>query len=147
MLKVEHLYKSYGDKVLFRDISCTITEQDRIGLIGVNGAGKSTFLKIIAGIESAESGTVHHAKDYRIGHLTRESDLDMDLTVTEQIYYGDSDIMIVMREYEQALLDMQLNESSEKVQNRLMNMQQKMDEYEAWNANTAAKTILSKLGI
>ncbi|HLR51593.1 MAG TPA: ABC-F family ATP-binding cassette domain-containing protein [Candidatus Avamphibacillus sp.] len=147
MLKVEHLYKSYGDKVLFRDISCTITEQDRIGLIGVNGAGKSTFLKIIAGIESAESGTVHHAKDYRIEYLKQDPDLDMDLTVIEQIYYGDSDIMIVMREYEQALLDMQLNESSEKVQNRLMNMQQKMDEYEAWNANTAAKTILSKLGI
>jgi len=147
MLKVEKLYKSYGDKVLFEDISCTITEQDRIGLIGVNGTGKSTFLKIIAGVESAEFGTIHHAKDYRIEYLKQEPDLDMDLTVIEQIYYGDSDIMKVMREYEQALLDMQLNASSEKAQTRLMNMQQKMDEYEAWNANTAAKTILSKLGI
>src|SRR5690625_4054162 len=147
MLKVEKLYKSYGDKGLFEDISCTITEQDRIGLIGVNGTGKSTFLKIIAGVESAECGTIHHAKDYRIEYLKQEADLDMDLTVIEQIYYGDSDIMKVMREYEQALLDMQLNASSEKAQTRLMNMQQKMDEYEAWNANTAAKTILSKLGI
>lgn len=147
MLTIEHLYKSYGDKVLFEDISCTITDQDRIGLIGVNGTGKSTFLKTIAGIESPEAGTINHAKDYQIEYLKQEPDLFPDLTVLEQIYYGDSDIMKVMRDYEQALLRIQANTSDEQLQNQLMNMQQKMDEYEAWDANTTAKTVLSKLGI
>lgn len=147
MLTVEHLYKSYGDKTLFEDISCAIMEQDRIGLIGVNGTGKSTFLKIIAGVDSADAGDISHAKDYQIEYLRQEPDLNMDLTVMEQIYYGDSDMMTVMREYEQALLDMQHDPTSEKTQDRLMRVQQKMDEHEAWNASTTAKTVLSKLGI
>src|SRR5699024_9173576 len=70
-----------------------------------------------------------------------------NLTVLEQIYYGDSDIMRAMREYEQALVNMQEDASNEKLQSRLMTMQQKMDEYGAWDSNTSAKTILSKLGI
>lgn len=147
MLTIEQLTKTYGDKVLFDTISCTITEQDRIGLIGVNGTGKSTFLKVLAGIESSDSGSIHHAKDYTIEYLEQEPELNKDLTVIEQIYYGDSDIMKIMREYEQALLDIQTDTTSEQAQTRLLNIQQKMDEYEAWNANTVAKTILSKLGI
>src|SRR5690625_4105867 len=147
MLTIEHLNKSYGDKVLFEDISCTIASQERIGLIGVNGTGKSTFLKIIAGIESPEAGTINHAKDYKIEYLKQDPDLIPDLTVLEQIYYGDSDIMQIMREYEQALVNMQGDASNEMLQNRLMIMQQKMDEYGAWDSNTSAKTILSKLGI
>ena len=147
MLTIEHLNKSYGDKVLFENISCTIASQERIGLIGVNGTGKSTFLKIIAGIESAEAGTINHAKDYKIEYLKQDPDLMPNLTVLEQIYYGDSDIMRAMREYEQALVNMQEDASNEKLQSRLMTMQQKMDEYGAWVSNTSAKTILSKLGI
>ncbi|MBU5468652.1 ABC-F family ATP-binding cassette domain-containing protein [Virgibacillus sp. MSJ-26] len=147
MLTIEHLNKSYGDKVLFENISCTIASQERIGLIGVNGTGKSTFLKIIAGIESAEAGTINHAKDYKIKYLKQDPDLMPNLTVLEQIYYGDSDIMRAMREYEQALVNMQEDASNEKLQSRLMTMQQKMDEYGAWDSNTSAKTILSKLGI
>lgn len=147
MLTIEHLYKSYGDKVLFEDISCNITGQDRIGLIGVNGTGKSTFLKIIAGLESPEAGTINHAKDYHIEYLKQDPDLSPDLTVLDQIYYGDSDIMKVMRDYEQTLMKMQADASEEHLQRQLMNRQQKMDEYDAWDANTTAKTILSKLGI
>src|SRR5699024_8224958 len=90
---------------------------------------------------------IHHAKNYQIEYLKQESDLDHNATVIEQIYFGDSEIMEIMRGYEQALLNMQQNEMSEKAQTDLMNMQQKMDQYEAWNASTVAKTILSKLGI
>lgn len=147
MLTIEHLHKSYGDKTLFNDINCTITKQDRIGLIGVNGTGKSTFLKTIAGIDTAEKGKIKHANDYRIEYLAQDPELDVNLTVIEQIYYGDATIMQVMREYEKALQALANHPSSEAAQQHLLNMQQKMDEQGAWEANTQAKTILTRLGI
>src|SRR5690625_591660 len=147
MLTIENIYKSYGDKVLFHSISCAIREQEKIGLIGVNGTGKSTLLKIIAGLEQPEEGIVKHPKDYHIEYAPQEPILDENLTVMEQIYYGDSMIMKVMREYEQALLQLQLQPNDQAAQDKLLTMQQKMDEAEAWEANTTAKTILTKLGI
>lgn len=147
MLTVENLYKSYGEKILFKDLTCTITENDRIGLIGVNGTGKSSFLKVIAGIDSSESGTIQAPKDYRIEYLAQEAELDPELSVIEQIYYGDAVIMKVMREYESILQRLEQDPENSKVQEALLKVQQKMDEHEAWEANTAAKTILTKLGI
>ncbi|UJL47275.1 ABC-F family ATP-binding cassette domain-containing protein [Virgibacillus sp. NKC19-16] len=147
MLNIENLYKSYGEKILFNDISCTITEQERIGLIGVNGTGKSSFLKAIAGVDAPEKGTIKHPKDYHIEYLPQDPELDGSLTVIEQIYYGDSAIMQVMRGYERALQRLQNNPGSDDVQSQLLKMQQKMDEHEAWEANTTAKTVLTKLGI
>lgn len=147
MLTIENLQKSYGDKILFKDLTCTITEQDRIGLIGVNGTGKSSFLKVIAGLDSSESGSIQAPKDYRIEYLPQEVSLDPNLSVIEQIYYGDAMIMKVMREYESTLQKLAESPNDEKVQEALMRAQQKMDEHEAWEANTTAKTILTKLGI
>ncbi|MBP1948174.1 ABC-F family ATP-binding cassette domain-containing protein [Virgibacillus litoralis] len=147
MLTIENLYKSYGDKLLFKDVTCTIIKNDRIGLIGVNGTGKSTFLKVIAGIDTPEKGTIKHAKDYQIEYLAQDPELDPNLTVIEQIYYGESTIMKVMREYETALQALEQDSASEKAQSRLLKMQQQMDEQEAWEANTSAKTVLTKLGI
>ncbi|HLR67482.1 ABC-F family ATP-binding cassette domain-containing protein [Virgibacillus alimentarius] len=147
MLTIENLHKSYGEKVLFNDITCTITDQDRIGLIGVNGTGKSTFLKVIANIDSPEKGTMKHPNNYHIEYLAQEPELDPNLTVIEQIYYGEAAIMQVMRDYEKALQALASNSTNEEAQNNVLKMQQKMDEYEAWEANTTAKTILTKLGI
>ena len=147
MLTVENIHKSYGDKILFHSISCVVGEQEKIGLIGVNGTGKSTLLKIIAGLEQPETGMIKHPKDYHVEYAHQQPVLDDDLTVMEQIYYGDSSIMKVMRKYEQALMHLQEQPDDQAAQDRLMYMQQKMDEEEAWEANTAAKTILTKLGI
>ncbi|AXI08366.1 multidrug ABC transporter ATP-binding protein [Oceanobacillus zhaokaii] len=147
MLTIENLTKSYGDKVLFDDITCTISEYERIGVIGVNGTGKSTFLKVIAGIESAEKGTIKHAKDYRIEYLAQDPELDPDLTVIEQIYYGESIIMKTLRAYEAALLKLQKDAANENAQQQLLKMQERMDKEEAWEASTTAKTVLTKLGI
>lgn len=147
MLTVENLHKSYGDKVLFKSINCTIKKHDRIGLIGVNGTGKSSFLKVIAGIESAESGVIKHAKDYQIEYLAQEPDLDLNMTVMDQIYYGESNIMVTLRNYERALRQLQVDASDEKAQTHLLHMQEKMDEFGAWEANTEAETILTKLGV
>ncbi|WP_339216864.1 ABC-F family ATP-binding cassette domain-containing protein [Ornithinibacillus sp. FSL M8-0202] len=147
MLTIENIYKSYGDKVLFENISYTITDHDRIGLIGVNGTGKSSFLKVIAGLDSPDAGSIQYPKDYRIEYLPQEAELDPNLSVIEQIYYGEAAIMKVMREYEKALQKLELDPENTKVQEGLMRVQQRMDELEAWEANTTAKTILTKLGI
>src|SRR5690625_2290194 len=147
MLTIENLHKSYGEKILFNNVTCRISDQDRIGVIGVNGTDKSTLLKTIAGIDTAEKGTMKHPNDYRIEYLAQDSELDADLTVIEQIYYGEATIMKVMRDYEKALQELTSDSTSETAQAKILKMQQKMDEHDAWEANTAAKTVLTRLGI
>ncbi|QGQ44227.1 ABC-F family ATP-binding cassette domain-containing protein [Metabacillus sediminilitoris] len=147
ILQVENLYKTYGEKVLFDHISFTIAPKQRIGLIGVNGTGKSTLLKVIAGIESADTGEITHSNTMRIEYLPQDPELTEGLSVLEQIYYGDAPIMETMREYELALSELEKDPENETKLKHLMNMQQKMDQHEAWEANTVAKTVLTKLGI
>ncbi len=147
ILLVENLYKTYGEKTLFDDITFSISDKQRIGLIGPNGTGKSSLLKAIAGFEPAERGTLSHANTFQIEYVAQEPELNEELSVLDQIYFGDSLIMKTMREYEQALLDLESDPSNEKKLKRLMNSQQKMDENEAWEANTIAKTVLTKLGL
>jgi len=147
ILSVENLTKSYGDKVLFEDISFTIADKQRIGLIGVNGTGKSTLLKIIVGIETAENGQVTHANKFQIEYLPQHPMLDGQLTVLDQIYYGENPLMKVLRAYEQAANELENDPNDTGKQNELSFMQQKMDRLNAWDASSMAKTILTRLGI
>lgn len=147
ILTVDNLFKTYGDKTLFDDLSFIVTEKDRIGLIGVNGTGKSTLLKILAGLESMDNGKVTHANQFNIEYLPQQPKLDQSLTILEQIYYGDTAIMIAMRDYEKALIDLGIDPSNEKLQTILFQNQQKMDQLGAWEASTVAKTVLTRLGI
>ncbi|MRG87339.1 ABC-F family ATP-binding cassette domain-containing protein [Salinibacillus xinjiangensis] len=147
LLNVENLTKTYGEKILFDHISFTIEEKDRIGLIGVNGTGKSTLLKVISGLDSAEEGKILHSKNFRIEYLPQNPEFDKDLSVLDYIYHGDSDIMKALRAYEQALASLNADPTNEKRQQQLLSAQQKMDEHEAWDANAAAKTVLTRLGI
>ena len=147
MLMIENLTKSYGEKLLFEQLNATITSDDRIGLIGVNGTGKSTLLKIIAGLEHADEGTIQHPNDYTIEYLPQNPDFEDDVTVLEYIYAGDAIIMQTLQEYEKALLELEQSPNDEKTQNHLLSVQQKMDKYEAWEASSVAKTVLTKMGI
>lgn len=116
MLRIENISKSYGDKNLFTNIHAAIGELERIGLIGVNGTGKSSFLKVIAGIDDPDQGEIKHAKDYQIEYIAQEMDLYEELTVIEQIYYGESEQMRLMRAYEQALLNLEKEPENESFQ-------------------------------
>ncbi len=147
ILSVENLTKAYGEKVLFDDISFTIADKQRIGLIGVNGTGKSTLLKIIVGIETAEKGKVTHANRFQIEYLPQHPMLDSELTVLDQIYYGENPLMKVLRDYEQAANELENDPNDTGKQNELSFMQQKMDRLNAWDASSVAKTILTRLGI
>ncbi|MFD2655695.1 ABC-F family ATP-binding cassette domain-containing protein [Gracilibacillus thailandensis] len=146
-IKVEDLVKTYGEKVLFDEISFSITDSDRIGLIGVNGTGKSTLLKVLAGIDQAESGMIDHPNDYRIEYLDQDPQLMDGDTVLNQIYYGDAEMMVTLRQYESAVLALERDPENVTMQNQLLKMQEKMDQIEAWDAMTVAKTILTKLGV
>src|SRR5699024_3542241 len=99
MLTIEQLSKSYGEKVLFDQIRCTITDTDRIGVIGVNVTGKSSLLEIIAGRDTPDAGSIQHAQNYRIEYLAQEPELDLAARVIEQMYYGVSDVMREMRSF------------------------------------------------
>ena len=147
MISIESVSKSYGEKQLFQDISITITEKDRVGLIGVNGTGKSSLLKIVAGIDIPDSGEMVKAKDYTISYLSQQPELNPELTVLEQVFEGDAPILKQLREYEQALYLLNQNPNDESIQERLFDTQKKMDAENAWDANANAKAILTKLGI
>ncbi|MEC3608625.1 ABC-F family ATP-binding cassette domain-containing protein [Bacillus glycinifermentans] len=147
ILKAEGLYKTYGDKTLFDHISFHIEENERIGLIGPNGTGKSTLLKVIAGDESTEKGEITRAGSLHTEYLHQDPDLDGSQTVLEHIFSGDSVMMRTMRAYEKALQELNASPEDPKKQEDLLAAQGKMDEHGAWDANTAAKTILTKLGV
>ncbi|WP_018660263.1 ABC-F family ATP-binding cassette domain-containing protein [Heyndrickxia acidiproducens] len=147
MLSIEGLTKTYGEKVLFDNLAFHIGENERIGLIGVNGTGKSSLLKLIAGIDEPDSGELVHPNDYTIGYLPQEPDLSPDLTVLEQVYKSDSAVMKLLRSYEEAVLRLERDPGNAGCQEALFQLQKEMDAAGAWETSADAETILTKLGI
>ena len=146
LLTVEGISKSFGDKKIFDDITFGIDEGDRIGLIGINGTGKSTLLKIVAGNESADSGQKKKKNGLRIGYLPQTPDFDPEDTVLGQVFNCDSPVINLIKEYEQAVREVELT-GSEESQKALYALNDKMDAADAWNIESDAKTILTKLNI
>ncbi|AIM15363.1 multidrug ABC transporter ATP-binding protein [Bacillus sp. X1(2014)] len=147
ILSVENISKTYGEKQLFKQISFTIAENDRVGLIGINGTGKSSLLKIVAGLDLSDEGKVISGKDYSIAYLSQQPDFDANRTVLEQVFDGDAPILKVMREYERTLTLLNISPNDTRVQEDLFRLQKQMDAIDGWDASTNAKSILTKLGI
>ena len=146
-ISIEHISKTYGEKTLFSDISFTITEKERVGLIGVNGTGKSSLLKLIAGIDVPDSGELITSKDYSISYLAQQPDLNSELTILEQIFAGDAPIFRLLKDYEKTLLLLNEQPENQRIQEKLFELQKEMDTLNGWDISTNAKTILTKLGI
>ena len=141
---VEKLTKSVGDKTVFQEISFIIHDLDRIGLIGVNGTGKTTLLDVLSG-KSGFDGDVYpfSAKsDYKISYLTQEPVFDEEKTVLDTVLSSDLREMQLIREYE--LLMAAYDEAK---QARLDKVMAEMDSLHAWEIESQVKTVLSKLGI
>lgn len=147
MLRLENISKSYGDKLLFSELHTIIRKNERIGLIGVNGTGKSTLLKIIAGKESADSGELIHARDFTVSYLPQDEQIEEDLSVIDYIFKSDLPMMNLLREYEKCSANLAKHPEDEGLQQELLRMQEKMEEHNAWDLQTDVQTILSKLGI
>lgn len=145
LITLENINKSYSEKTLLKDVSLGINEGDKIGLIGLNGAGKSTFLKIVSGREDFFDGTRTQGKNVRIEYLSQDNDFDDDTTVLEQIFKGDTREMKLLMKYEEALSKI---ENGEEVKDEvLIDLQTQIDNQKLWDLESEAKIILNKLGI
>ena len=147
LLSTESLSKAYGEKKLFDKVAFGIDDSDKIGLIGINGTGKTSFLKVIAGIDEADAGNFIKSSNLKIEYLAQDPDFDFEITVLEQVFEGSSPLMVLLREYENVSSSLEKNPSDTKLQMRLMELNAKMDLNEAWQIEREAKTVLMKLGI
>lgn len=146
-LRVEHLTKTYGDKTLFDDISFMIHEKDRIGLIGVNGTGKSSLMAILAEMDKADQGELIHPQEYEIGYLSQETTFPAEMTIAQVVFAGNSPISRALREYEESLALLSIDGEDEAIQKRYARAEELMNKEDAWLADTNAKTILQQLGL
>lgn len=141
---VEKLTKSVGDKTVFKEISFIIHDLDRIGIIGVNGTGKTTLLDVVSeriGFDGDVSPFTK-ANGYKIAYLTQEPEFDDSKTVLDTVLSSDLREMALIREYE-----ILMAEYSEENQARLEKVMAEMDSLDAWSIESEVKTVLSKLGL
>ena len=141
---VEKLTKSVGDKTVFKEISFIIHDLDRIGIIGVNGTGKTTLLDVVSeriGFDGDVSPFTK-ANGYKIAYLTQEPEFDDSKTVLDTVLSSDLREMALIREYETLMADY-----SEENQARLEKIMTEMDSLDAWSIESEVKTVLSKLGL
>ncbi|BDU83629.1 ABC-F family ATP-binding cassette domain-containing protein [Clostridium perfringens] len=147
LITLENISKSYSEKILANNVSLGINEGEKIGLIGVNGTGKSSFLKIVAGVEEPDEGTVTKGNRVRIEYLAQTPDYDDNATVLEQVFKGNSEEMRILREYEELLEKIDKGEVKGDDSERLIKLQGKIDALNLWDMESEAKNVLTKLGI
>lgn len=146
-ISIENVTKTYGEKKLFENISFSISEKERVGLIGINGTGKSSLLKIVAGIDIPDEGDIIAPKDFRIAYSAQSPELNPDLTVLNQVYAGDAPVLALVKDYEAMLMEINHNPENNKLHDKLFDLQKRMDALNGWEVHTNAKTVLMKLGI
>ena len=137
-LQVENISKSYGDKVLFRNISFNINEGDKIALIAPNGTGKSSLLKILAGVDSSDrGGEVKFMKDIKVAFLDQMIDFNPKNTLFDEVYSRLGDTYDVIRRYEQAIA----SGDERKIEQAMV----AMDAVDGWSAEQRIKQVLSSM--
>lgn len=146
ILSAENMSRSYGDRVLFENISFNIEEGDKIGVIGVNGTGKSTLLKMIAAGESG-GGKLTIPGGVVLEYLPQDPPFEAEATVLEQVFKDDSPLMVLLRRYETAVEAVAAEPENDRLQKQLLELQQEMDNKYAWQLESEAKAVLTQLGI
>lgn len=146
LITLENISKQYSEKILLNNVSLGIDSEDKIGIIGINGTGKSTLLRIIAGKDEFYEGKLTKGKNIRAEYLEQNGDYDDNKTVIEQIFNSDIEEMRLLKEYE-LLIQKSYIDNSEDIQSKLLKLQSKIDDFRLWDLESDAKIILNKLGI
>lgn len=147
IMQIENLKKSYGERQLFSDINFSIHDTDKIGLIGVNGTGKTSLLKALAGVEPADSGNLSIPKGVKVAYLSQSPEFTEHHTVLEAVFSGDSPLLALIRDYETCLEQLSQSPEDASYQSRLHALQAKMDADGAWEIESQIKTVLTQLKI
>ena len=137
-LSIENVAKSYGENVLFKDLSFGINKDQKIAFIAKNGTGKTTLLNIIAGDDTPDSGNVTIRKGLKIAYLSQRDILDENLTIEQTIFNSDNEILKIIEQYENALKDNLDGDAYQKAFDL-------MEQHHAWDFETQYKQILFKL--
>ena len=145
-LSVDNLGKNYGERILFEGLNFGLNQGDKMALIANNGTGKSSMIKIIAGKDHQDEGTVTIRKNLKVGYLSQDPDFDFNLTVEELIKTNKSEVSLLIKQYEEALIAQSENDNSQN-QNNLENLTDLMNEKNAWDYERRIKQILSKFNI
>ena len=145
--RVENLTKSVGDKTVFSQLNFIIHPLDRIGLIGVNGTGKTTLLDVISGKAGfdGDNSPFFGRNDYKIEYLTQDPQFDGELSIMDAILSDDLPQMQAIKRYEQALIALTQDAMNPKLQETLSQVEAQMTAIEAWEVENQVKTVLSKL--
>ncbi|MBW4593420.1 MAG: ABC-F family ATP-binding cassette domain-containing protein [Brasilonema angustatum HA4187-MV1] len=147
LITLQSVKKDFGIKEILKDASFSLDATDKVGLIGTNGSGKSTLLKMIAGLEPIDSGQVLANSGAKIVYLPQQPDLDENRTVLEQVFADSGEQMELVREYEEISDKLAHTPEDKQLMARFSSVMQRMDSVGAWELETNAKIILSKLGI
>lgn len=137
-LSVENISKSYGDRTLFENLSFGINKDQKIAFIAKNGSGKTTILNILTGKDQPDDGQVVVRKEIKVEFLSQEPDLQVDLSIEDNIFASDNDVLKVIESYEKALENPEDTDAYQKAFDA-------MDRYQAWDFETQYKQILTKL--
>ena len=138
LLSVENISKSYGELVLFEQLSFGVNKDQKIALIAKNGSGKTAILNILSGLDQPDQGMINYRKDTKVSFLAQEPILAEDSTIEECILASDNEVLKVIANYEKALLDMDNTDGYQKAFDA-------MDRHDAWDFETQYQQILSKL--
>ena len=150
VISLQNIEKSYGTRLLFKEVSMTFTTEKRLGLVGINGTGKSTFLKILAGQMEADKGTIERNGKASIYYLAQTPDFDLESTLLEAVLDGNHPRLQMVKAFERISREYrQMQESGKddaKISRNYMNALEQMDQQDGWQVEQEARIILSKLG-
>ena len=150
VISLQNIEKSYGTRLLFKDVNITFTTEKRLGLVGINGTGKSTFLKILAGQMEPDKGTIERNGKASIHYLAQTPEFDADSTLLEAVLDGDHPRLRMVQSFERIsreYREMQESGSEDsKISRNYMNALEQMDQQDGWQVEQQARIILTKLG-
>jgi ABC transport system ATP-binding/permease protein len=146
IISLENVSKNYGIKPLFENVNLGFEDSDKIGIIGANGSGKTTFLRVVAGTETPDTGKIVRASGKTLAYLAQNPQFDDEKTVLETIFAASSGVMKTIQDYETACHDLAINYSDELLE-KVSTLQHELEISGGWEIETNAKNVLTKLKI